>query len=192
MTDYIVNSKGVLNTILETEKNIYLPNEKDSFEYRLRNPFKANTYKLLKNLRKYEFMCYKRDNAKNILISRIYSTIIKLLDAKIKRIGLQLKIEIKPNCVGEGVRICHPNVILNGHVGKNCVFHGNNVLGNKTTGDKTSIPKLGSNVDVGVGAMIIGDVIIADNCVIGAGAVVTKSFTIPGSVIVGVPANFIK
>ncbi len=192
MTDYIVNSKGVLNTILETEKNIYLPNEKDSFEYRMRNPFKAKTYKLLKNLRTYEFMCYKRDNARNILSSRVYSTKIKFLDAKIKKLGLQLKIEIKPNCVDEGVRICHPNVILNGYVGNNCVFHGNNVLGNKITGDKTGIPKLGSCVDVGIGAIIIGDIEIADNCIIGAGAVVTKSFTTPGSVIAGVPAKLVK
>ena len=44
----------------------------------------------------------------------------------------------------------------------------------------------------GANAVIIGDVIIADNCVIGAGAVVTKSFTEPGSVIVGVPGRKIN
>ena len=45
---------------------------------------------------------------------------------------------------------------------------------------------------VGYGAIIIGDVEIADNCVIGAGAVVTKSFTKKGSVIAGVPAREIQ
>ena len=44
-------------------------------------------------------------------------------------------------------------------------------------------------MDVGVGAIIIGKVQIADDCVIGAGAVVTKSFLKPGTVIAGVPAK---
>ena len=41
-------------------------------------------------------------------------------------------------------------------------------------------------------AKIIGDVKIADNIVIGAGAVVVDSCEIPGSVLVGVPARKIK
>ena len=39
---------------------------------------------------------------------------------------------------------------------------------------------------------VIGDVKIADNCIIGAGAVVTKSFLQPGTVIAGVPARVIE
>ena len=97
-----------------------------------------------------------------------------------------------PNSIGKGVKLCHPNVIINGFVGENCTFHGNNVLGNKATGEKNKVPRIGNNVDVGIGAMIIGDIEIADNCVIGAGAVVTKSFTVPGSIIAGVPARLVK
>ncbi len=192
MSDYIINSKEKLQSVIEFEKNIYLPKEKDSLESKLRNPFKNKTYKYLKALRKYEYLCFKRDNTKNIFFSKIYSIRIKLLDMKIKKLGLELKIEITPNSVGQGLRICHPNVIINGFVGENCTFHGNNVLGNKATGEKNKVPHIGSNVDVGIGAMIIGDVTIADDCVIGAGAVVTKSFTIPGSVIAGVPAKLIE
>ncbi len=192
MSDYIINNKEKLQSVIGFEKNIYLPNGKDSLEYKLRNPFKNKTFKYLRLLRKYEYMCFKRDNTKSLLFSKVYSTKIKLLDIKIKKLGLVLKIEIAPNRVGKGLRICHPNVIINGVVGENCTFHGNNVLGNKATGEKTKVPKIGSNVDVGIGAMIIGDVTIADDCVIGAGAVVTKSFTTPGSVIAGVPAKLIK
>ena len=105
------------------------------------------------------------------------------------KLGLTAGIEIAVGKVEAGVRIAHPNVILNGYVGEGCVFHGNNVLGNKRTGEKNAVPKLGKRVDVGVGAIIIGDVEIADDCVIGAGAVVTKSFKEPGTVIVGVPAK---
>lgn len=192
MAEYIINSKEKLNTILEIEKSIYLPRDKNSLEYRLRNPFKNKVQKYLSLLRIYEYLCFKRDNSGNSLISKICSLKIKLTDIKIKQLGLKLKLEIIPNSVGQGLRVCHPNVIINGIVGENCTFHGNNVLGNKATGEKNKIPRLGDNVDVGIGAMIIGDVEIADNCIIGAGAVVTKSFTVPGSVIVGVPARLIK
>ena len=192
MAEYIIYSKEKLNAFLEIEKNIYLPKEKNSVEYRLRNPFKSKTQKYIELLRKYEYLCFKRDKSKNIIISKIYSTKVKLLDIEMKKLGLALKIEITSNSVGKGLRICHPNVIINGVVGENCIFHGNNVIGNKSTGEKNKVPRIGANVDVGVGAMIIGDVEIADNCIIGAGAVVTKSFTTPGSVIAGVPAKLIK
>ncbi len=192
MAEYIIDSKEKLQTFIGFEKNIYLPKEKNSLQYRLRNPFKNKTQKYLALVRKYEYMCFKRDNTKCILFSKFVSIGIKVLDARIKKIGLLLKIEVSPGRVGKGVRICHPNVIINGVVGENCIFHGNNVLGNKATGEKSKVPQIGSNVDIGIGAMIIGDVEIADNCVIGAGAVVTKSFTTPGSVIAGVPAKLIK
>lgn len=192
MTEYNITNRKKLNTILEIEKNIYLPKGKSSLEYRLRNPFKNKTYEYLVCLRKYEYLCFKRDNSKNLVLSKILSFKIKLIDIRMKKMGLQLQLEMMPNSVGVGVRICHPNVIVNGHVGNNCTFHGNNVLGNKATGEKNQVPRIGSNVDVGIGAMIIGDVFIADNCVIGAGSVVTKSFTTPGSVIAGVPAKIIK
>ena len=192
MAEYIIDSKEKLNTIVDVEKNIYLPNGKDSFEYRLRNPFNNKVQKYLSFLRKYEYLCFKRDNPKNQIISKIYSTKVKLLDIKMKNLGLALKIEITSNSVGKGLRICHPNVIINGIVGESCTFHGNNVIGNKATGEKNKIPRIGNNVDIGIGAMVIGDVEIADNCIIGAGAVVTKSFTTPGSVIAGVPAKIVK
>lgn len=49
-----------------------------------------------------------------------------------------------------------------------------------------------SNVYIGPGAVIFGDIYIADNCYIGANAVVTKSINEPYSVVVGAPAKIIK
>ena len=50
---------------------------------------------------------------------------------------------------------------------------------------------IGNNVNVGVNVTIIGDIKIGDNAIIGAGAIVTKSF--PGdSIIAGNPAKIIK
>ena len=53
-------------------------------------------------------------------------------------------------------------------------------------------PVIGDNVDMGVGAKIIGPVTLADNLKIGANAVVTKSCETPSAVLVGVPAKAIK
>ena len=146
--------------------------------------------KYLSVLRRLEYECYRRDSSAG-LKRKIISQKIKLLDRKKNKLGLAVGIEIPVGKAEAGIRIAHTGVILNGQVGEGCVFHGNNVLGNKRTGDSNSVPKLGKKVDVGVGAIIIGKVEIADNCVIGAGAVVTKSFLTPGAVIVGVPAKAI-
>ncbi|MBP3367307.1 MAG: hypothetical protein J6K96_10035 [Treponema sp.] len=53
------------------------------------------------------------------------------------------------------------------------------------------VPVIGDNVNMGVHSIVIGNIKIADNCVIGAGAVVTKS-TEPNCVYAGVPARKIK
>lgn len=89
--------------------------------------------------------------------------------------------------LGNRINIWHGGVVINGHIGDDCVFHGNNIIGNKGR-DNMKTPVLGNGVDVGVGANVIGEVVIADGCVIGANAVVNKSFNEAGSLIVGVPA----
>lgn len=184
----VIKSKEELKTVLSQDRKQYFDN-KITAEIRYRLSTNYLIYKYICNLRKYEYLCYKRDASKNSLISRIRAFAVKRADRKKNKLGTLLGIEITPNYVDMGIRICHPNVILNGFVGKNCVFHGNNVVGNKFTGKKDEIPHIGSNVDVGTGAIIIGDVTIADDCVIGAGSVVTKSFLTPGTVIAGVPAK---
>ncbi len=115
---------------------------------------------------------------------------IKVLYAtrQVNRRSSKAGIEIRPGYTEKGLNIWHGGVVINGFVGENCIFHGNNVIGNKIAGSK-ELPHIGNRVEVGANAVIIGDVTIADDCVIGAGAVVTKSFTKPGAIIAGVPAK---
>lgn len=112
---------------------------------------------------------------------------------KRNRQGLKLGIEIWPETFDEGLHIEHAgNIVVNGHarVGKNCILHGSNCVGND--GLSSRCPVLGDNVRLGVGAKVIGDITLADNIVIAAGAVVVHSFAEPGITIAGIPAKKVK
>lgn len=50
---------------------------------------------------------------------------------------------------------------------------------------------IGRNVFIGANSVLLPGISIADNCIIGAGAVVTKSFETPGIIIAGNPAMII-
>ncbi len=110
-------------------------------------------------------------------------------ERKKNRLGNRLGIEISPNSFGKGLQIYHGNIVINSNVkaGENCKLHGFNCIGNNgKTGDA---PVLGDNVDIGVGAVIIGGVTIADNVIIGANAVVNRSISDESSIYAGIPAK---
>ena len=83
-------------------------------------------------------------------------------------------------------------VVVNGDVkvGKNCILHGGNVIGNM--GNDLKVPVIGNNVRLGTGAKVLGDVYIADGVQIGAGAVVLDSCYEKGALLVGIPARVHK
>ena len=90
---------------------------------------------------------------------------------------------------GKNLKIYHSNIIINknAELGDNVTLHGANCIGNN--GKNKNAPKIGNNVDIGVGAVIIGEIELADNIKVGANAVVNKSFLENGITIVGVPAR---
>lgn len=111
-------------------------------------------------------------------------------ERKKNRLGMRLGIEISPNCFGKGLQIFHGgNIVINSDVrcGENCLLHGCNCIGNN--GKTNDAPKLGDNVDIGFGAVIIGNVTIGNNVVIGANAVVNKSINEDNVTYAGVPAR---
>lgn len=141
-------------------------------------------WKYIKLLRRDEYY----SNKSNI----IYKFLKIIIRRKRNRLGMKLGFSIPINVIDSGLKIWHYNVTINGYakIGKNCVFHGNNCVGNNSF--SLSAPVIGNNVDIGVGAKIIGDIEIADDIVIGANSVVTKSFYEKGIVIAGIPAKKIK
>ncbi|MEW7278533.1 hypothetical protein ABW636_08045 [Aquimarina sp. 2201CG1-2-11] len=91
--------------------------------------------------------------------------------------------------LGGGIVSGHPySTILNADsIGEN-LYVNHLVTVGEVNGKR---PKIGNNVSIYTGAIIIGDIMIGDNCVIGAGAVVVKN--VPDNcVVVGNPGRIIK
>lgn len=112
---------------------------------------------------------------------------------RVKRIQNRYCLHIARNCCGRGLRILHLGpILMNGHitVGENCSIHINTSI--VAGGSNNGVPTVGDNVSIGVGAVILGDVYVADGIAIGANAVVNKSFTEPNIAIAGVPARKIS
>lgn len=114
-------------------------------------------------------------------------------ERKKNKLGQNLGIEIGPNCFGKGLNLFHyGSIIINpkARIGRNCSLHGNNCIGNN--GKTDDVPTIGNNVDIGYGAVIIGNVTIGDNVTVGANAVVNSSFEEGNCTIAGIPAKIIK
>lgn len=141
-------------------------------------------YKYMVLLRKEEYLIKKMKS------NKLYFMIFLINRRKKNKLGLKLGMNIPPNVFDRGLLIYHANGIVinkNAKVGKNCKLHGQVCIGNN---GKTEIaPILGDNVDIGIGAKIIGEVKIANNIVIGSNSVVTKNFEENGITILGIPAS---
>lgn len=179
-----------LESIIAEEKNMYIKS-KCSFQ-RFTHQKRYMIWEYLKYFRKTQFY---RDQIKvtsgvnNILVRITY----RLVARKKNILGEKCGVEIANNCtIGRRLDIWHGGVVINADLGDDCIIRGNNVLGNKGLIKYDGEPTIGNKVDIGVGAVIIGNVKIADGCEIGANAVVTKSFTEPGSVIVGIPGRILE
>ena len=120
-------------------------------------------------------------------LSLIYKILYKLIQI-LTLIELPCEAEI-----GKGTRIDHFGpIIISGYakLGKNCVLRNGVTIGIKKVGENKA-PQIGNNVDIGCGAVIIGDIKIGNNVLIGANSVVTKDVE-ENCTVVGVPTKVIK
>ena len=84
-------------------------------------------------------------------------------------------------------------VMINGDVviGANCNITHGAMLGQSNRGAKAGSPILGDRVFLAAGSKVIGRVVIGDDAVVGANAVVTKDVP-PKGVVGGIPAKLIS
>ena len=118
-----------------------------------------------------------------------YKAVVKFL---YHRLAVRLGFSIPLNCFGPGLSIAHYGLLTvgNAQVGKNCRIQEGVNIG--ATGGSNLAAAIGDNVFIGTGAKIIGNIKIADDVAIGAGAVVTKDILEAGITVAGVPAKKIS
>lgn len=106
---------------------------------------------------------------------------------------LVLGIELRPKTeVGPGLALFHGfGLVVNDHavIGANVTLRNGVTIGHKEPGGKC--PRVGNNVQIGAGAILLGDITIGDGAIIGAGSVVTKPVP-PAATVVGNPARQIS
>ncbi|WP_140445391.1 MULTISPECIES: serine O-acetyltransferase [unclassified Bifidobacterium] len=186
----MIKTLSDLRSFLDAEKKIYISSNPRTalIDYLVQVP-SVRIWRYIKLLRKSEY--YYNNSRKSI-----FHAIMYFFYRRRKNIyGTFLGIEIDENTCDIGLKIWHTgNVVVSGaaKIGKNCILHGGNCIGNTGLVGQFEAPVIGDNVDIGVGASIIGNVNIADSVRIGAGAVVLNSCDLPNSLLVGIPARVIK
>lgn len=136
-------------------------------------------------LRKYEYYL----NTKKNIIDKLFYAYFKY---KLHQYSVKLGIFIGPNTCGKGLSIAHINCIEindNAKIGDNLRIHEGVTIG---ASGGTAAPIIGNNVFLASGCKVMGKVVIADRCVVGANAVVVKDVLEEGITVGGIPANKIS
>lgn len=95
--------------------------------------------------------------------------------------------------VGRRVRIDHFGGIIIGarSVGSDVIIRQNVTIGIADPSDRNAKPIIGDGVQIGAGAVIVGNIVVGEGAIVGANAVVTKD--VPAHAIVGgIPAKLIR
>lgn len=172
----LIDSKQELREVLEIEESFYPTNR---IVYFLQGSEKAILRKHQILLRKTEYYT----NIRNKLLSSWYKY-------RLNKIQNKYALHIPINVCGKGFKIMHIGPVLinsNSKIGDYCSFHINTAV--VAAGPSNDTPVLGNHIVVGVGAVIVGGVSVADYTAIGANAVVNKSVLEDNIAVAGVPAR---
>lgn len=104
--------------------------------------------------------------------------------------GIKLDYTVK---LGRRVRLWHHGGMILGarEIGDDVHIRQNTTIGLADRRDLNAKPTIGNAVEIGTGAVVVGNITIGDGAIIGANAVVTKNVS-PYTLVGGVPAKFIK
>jgi serine O-acetyltransferase len=95
--------------------------------------------------------------------------------------------------VGRRVRIDHFGgmILVAQAIGNDVIIRQNTTFGIAGLDTKKARPVIGNRVEIGAGAVIVGDIYIGEGAIVGANAVVTKTVP-PNAIIGGVPAKILR
>ena len=113
---------------------------------------------------------------------------------RLRNQSLKLGFSIPCNVFGPGLSIAHYGTFIvneNACIGSNCRLHACVNIGT-VPGVENAAPIIGDNVYIAPGVKIYGKIKIANGCIIGANAVVNKSFEEENICIAGVPCRKIS
>ncbi|MBT1177299.1 hypothetical protein JS532_06930 [Bifidobacterium callimiconis] len=186
--DARIKTRADLKRFLDYERKLYICEKRGDRWYQyLTKDSQVRIWHYQKRLRRSEYWFNNRHR------SPLHYLIFLIAYRMKNNAGVKLGIGISENSVDIGLRIFHEGCIeINGFakIGKNFKMHGRNCIGNRGDADTATIaPIIGDNVDFGVGASAVGGITIADDVIVGAGAVVVRSCETPGATLVGVPAR---
>lgn len=101
--------------------------------------------------------------------------------------GMKLDYTVK---VGRRVKLEHFGGMILGarEIGNDVILRQNTTFGIRAVDDLNAKPTIGNNVDIGAGAVIVGNVKIGDNCIIGANSLIFTDVA-ENSIMMGVPAK---
>lgn len=167
----------------------YLKKDKEQLGISKKKPrwFTDEIWKYEIALRKYEYWLNIYNDHRTVF-SKICCCFSKF---KWHRLGMKLGIGIAPNVCGYGLSIAHIGCIeINDKavIGNNLRIHEGVTIGASGGG----APRIGNNVFLSSGCKVIGEVTIADDCVVGANAVVVKDILEAGTTHAGVPSRKIS
>lgn len=168
-----------MNPVLEYEKKLYFRSKKEYLISRITHEDNYLIWKYVSFLR-------REEAAKNKLTAYFWRR-------KKNNLGSWLGLQIYAGTCARGLHIWHyGSVIISGDavVGENCTFHGQACIG--SDGRSDAAPVIGRDVDIGVGARIIGGVTIADGVRVGANAVVVRDCPEKNATLVGIPARILS
>jgi serine O-acetyltransferase len=124
------------------------------------------------------------------LALNIVSAILQVFLEVITHVTLPVALEIGP-----GLYIAHSGYIVvnsRARIGSNCTLTQGVTIGHAAGGGGSmGCPTIGDRVYVGPGAILIGPIVVGDDALIGAGAVVTSSVPARG-VVAGNPAYLVS
>lgn len=183
----MIKNKAEYYVFISADKAANSISDENSFQEKLKLFLYPNyTWQFILYLRRCEYL----KNCRNDLFGKL---LFIYFYKRFKVLSLKLGFSIPLNVFGPGVSIPHyGTIVVNGNskIGKNCRIHASVNIG--ASGGSDIAPVIGDNVYIGPGAILFGEILIADNVTIAANATVYKSFEIKNTTIGGTPAVVLK